>query len=192
MSNEPDEMRTMAVKLQQITPNAVVEKVVALGDDEIDELSEAAEKAIIDGNGFGWLKVPPRRVLESYWRGVLLMPQRDLFVARLDGAIVGSAQLLRPPPNNEAQAHSATLTTFFIAPWARGHGLARGLVKVVEDTAREAGFRQIDLDFRATQTAAIQLCEQAGYKRWGNKPRYAFVDGAYVDGYFYTKALISE
>ena len=65
-------------------------------------------------------------------------------------------------------------------------------MKVVEDTAREAGFRQIDLDFRATQTAAIQLCEQAGYKRWGTKPRYAFVDGAYVDGYFYTKALISE
>lgn len=192
MSGKPEDERAMNVKLQQITPNAVVEKVVALGDDEIDELSEAAEKAIIDGNGFGWLKVPPRRVLESYWRGVLLMPQRDLFVARLDGAIVGSAQLLRPPPNNEAQAHSATLTTFFIAPWARGHGLARGLVKVVEDTAREAGFRQIDLDFRATQTAAIQLCEQAGYKRWGTKPRYAFVDGAYVDGYFYTKALISE
>lgn len=192
MSSKPEEDRAMAVRLQQIKPNAVVEKVVALGDDEIDELCEAAEKAIMDGNGFGWLKVPPRRVLESYWRGVLLMPQRDLFVARLDGAIVGSAQLLRPPPNNEAQAHSATLTTFFIAPWARGHGLARGLVKVVEDTARDAGFRQIDLDFRASQTAAIQLCEQAGYKRWGTKPRYAFVDGAHVDGYFYTKALISE
>ncbi|MFN4311545.1 MAG: GNAT family N-acetyltransferase [Ferrovibrio sp.] len=192
MNGKPEDEQAMNVKLQQIKPNAVVEKVASLGDDEIDELCEAAEKAIIDGNGFGWLKVPPRRVLESYWRGVLLMPQRDLFVARLDGAIVGSAQLLRPPPNNEAQAHSATLTTFFIAPWARGHGLARGLVKVVEDTAREAGFRQIDLDFRATQTAAIQLCEQAGYKRWGTKAHYAFVDGVYVDGYFYTKALVAE
>jgi ribosomal protein S18 acetylase RimI-like enzyme len=192
MSGKFEEERAMNVKLQQIKPNAVVEKVVALGDDEIDELCEAAEKAIIDGNGFGWLKVPPRRVLESYWRGVLLMPQRDLLVARLDGAIVGSAQLLRPPPNNEAQAHSATLTTFFIAPWARGHGLARGLIRVLEDIAREAGFRQIDLDFRASQTAAIQLCEQAGYKRWGTKAHYAFVDGVYVDGYFYTKALVAE
>lgn len=192
MNGKFEEERAMTMKLQQIKPNAVVEKVIALGDDEIDELCEAAEKAIIDGNGFGWLKVPPRRVLESYWRGVLLMPQRDLFVARLDGAIVGSAQLLRPPPNNEAQAHSATLTTFFIAPWARGHGLARGLVKVVEDTARDAGFRQIDLDFRATQTAAIQLCEQAGYKRWGTKPHYAFVDGIHVDGYFYSKILVGE
>lgn len=176
---------------KQIVPNAVVDKAEALSEDEIDELCEAAEKAIVDGNGFGWLRVPARRVLESYWRGVLLMPQRDLFVARLDGAIVGSTQLLRPPPNNEAQAHSAQLTTFFIAPWARGHGLARGLMKATEDAARAAGFRQIDLDFRASQTAAIQLCEQAGYARWGVKPRYAYVDGAYVDGYFYSKQLVA-
>lgn len=173
-----------------IKPNALVEKVISLTDDEIDELSDAAEKAIIDGNGFGWLKVPPRRVLESYWRGVLLMPQRELFVARLDGAIVGSNQILKPSPNNEAQGHSVQVTTFFIAPWARGHGLARGLMKLAEDTAREAGYRQIDLDMRATQQAAIQLAEGAGYKRWGVKPYYAFVDGAYVEGYYYSKLLL--
>lgn len=179
----------MTIRLKDITPSAVVEKVEVLNDDELDELCEAAEKAIIDGNGFGWLKVPPRRVLESYWRGVLLMPQRDLFVARLDGAIVGSTQLLRPPPNNEAQSHSAQLTAFFIAPWARGHGLARGLLGAVEESARAAGFRQIDLDFRASQLAAIQLVEQGGYHRWGVKPRYAFVDGQEIDGYFYSKTL---
>jgi ribosomal protein S18 acetylase RimI-like enzyme len=179
----------MTVKVKDITPSAVVEKIAALTDDELDELCDATEKAILDGNGFGWLQPPPRRVLESYWRGVLLMPQRDLFVAKLDGAIVGSTQLLRPPPNNEAQAHSAQLTSFFIAPWARGHGLARGLLKAAEEAAIAAGFRQIDLDIRATQIAAIQLVEQAGYRRWGIKPRYAFVDGRYVDGMFYTKVL---
>lgn len=179
----------MTIKVKNIKPSAIVEKVAALSDDELDELCEAAEKAIIDGNGFGWLNPPPRRVLESYWRGVLLMPQRELFVARLDGAIVGSTQLLRPPPNNEAQAHSAQLTTFFIAPWARGHGLARGLLRAAEESARASQLRQIDLDFRASQIAAIQLVEQAGYSRWGLKPRYAYVDGAYVDGMYYTKVL---
>ena len=179
----------MTIKVKDITPSAVVEKIAALTDDELDELCDATEKAILDGNGFGWLQPPPRRVLESYWRGVLLMPQRDLFVAKLDGAIVGSTQLLRPPPNNEAQAHSAQLTSFFIAPWARGHGLARGLLKAAEEAAIATGFRQIDLDIRATQIAAIQLVEQAGYRRWGIKPRYAFVDGRYVDGMFYTKVL---
>ena len=181
---------SMNVKVKTTAPNAMIEKVEALNDDELDELCEAAEKAILDGNGFGWLRVPSRTVLERYWRGVLLMPQRDLFVARLEGAVVGSSQLLRPPPNNEAQAHSAQITSFFIAPEARGHGLARGLIRLAEDTAREGGYRQIDLDMRATQQAAIQLAEGAGYKRWGTKPRYALVDGVYLDGYFYSKSLV--
>ncbi len=47
-----------------------------------------------------------RDVMETYWRGVLLVPERTLFVGRLDGVIAGSAQLVRPPRNNEAQAHS--------------------------------------------------------------------------------------
>ena len=38
--------------------------------------------------------------------------------ARLDGIVVGSAQLVRPPRNNEAQAFQAQLTTTFVAPWA--------------------------------------------------------------------------
>ena len=55
-----------------------------------------------------------------------------LYVGRLDGTIVGSAQLVRPPRNNEAQAFSATLMHSFIAPYARGHGLARLLTARLE------------------------------------------------------------
>ncbi len=61
--------------------------------------------AIIDGGGFGWVNPPGRMALETYFRGVLLVPERELFVARLDGHVVGSAHLVRPPRNNEAQAH---------------------------------------------------------------------------------------
>ncbi|HYM29989.1 MAG TPA: GNAT family N-acetyltransferase [Candidatus Cybelea sp.] len=166
-----------------------IEKPTKLPEPDLDDLCEATEEAIIDGNGFGWLKAPPRRVLESYWKGVLLVPQRELYVARLDGHIVGSAQLLKPPPNNEAQGHGATLTTFFIAPWARGHGLARGLLRAVEDAARAAGYEMLDLDVRETQTAAIHLYEAAGFQRWAVKARYAKVNGQYVAGYFYNKDL---
>ncbi|MBP7670327.1 GNAT family N-acetyltransferase [Ferrovibrio sp. MS7] len=171
-------------------PITRIDQLTALSEDEIDELCSAAEKAILDGSGFGWLAVPSRHVLEKYWRGVLLMPQRDLFVARLDGAIVGSTQLLRPPPNNEAQAHAVQLTTFFIAPWARGHGLARGLLAAVEAAALKQGYVQVDADMRASQVAATQLAEACGYLRWGEKPHYAMVNGASVPGYFYSKRLV--
>lgn len=169
--------------------SATIEKITALDERDLEDLCEATDEAIIDGNGFGWLKPPPRRILESYWKGVLLVPERELFCARLDDRIVGSIQLLKPPPNNEAGAHTATLSTFFIAPWARGHGLARGLLHESELSARAQGYEILDLDVRATQAAAIRLYENAGFKRWAVKHHYARIDGKYVDGYFYTKPL---
>lgn len=179
----------MTASARSLPLSPFVEKVTALSEDDLDALCLATHEAILDGNGFGWLKPPPTGLLARYWRGVLLVPERELFVARYDGAIVGSVQLLKPAPNNEAQSFCATLTTFFIAPAARGHGLARGLLSAVEDSARAQGFCQIDLDVRATQTAAIQLYETMGYLRWATKTRYALIDGAYIAGYFYSKNL---
>lgn len=166
-----------------------IERVTELGDEDLDALCEATEEAIIDGNGFGWLEPPGRQTLANYWRGVLLVPERELYVARLAGRIVGTTQLLKPSPNNEAGAHAGALTTFFIAPWARGHGLAKGLVRAVARSAVEQGFHQIDLDVRETQTAAIALYEAEGFKRWAIKERYAYIHGRYVRGFYYTKDL---
>ncbi len=171
---------TAAVSFQRLTE---------FSGPDLHDLCDAAEAAIAEGGGFGWLSVPHRDVFERYWRGVLLVPERQLFVGRLDGVIAGAAQLQRPPKNNEAQAHIGTLTGAFVAPWARGHGLARGLTRTIEAAARDAGFRVLNLDVRATQTAAIALYEGLGFTRWAEHPHYAFVDGAYVPGYYYTKLL---
>lgn len=157
--------------------------------DDLADLCDATETAIVDGGGFGWLSPPPRDVLERYWKGVLLVPERDLIATRLNGRIAGSAQLVHPPRNNEAQAAIATITTNFIAPWARGHGLAKELTVAVEDRARDIGFRYLALDVRSTQTAAIKLYESLGYERWGESPNYAVVRGRRVTGYYYTKKL---
>ena len=89
-------------------------------DEDLEDLCDAAESAILDGGGFGWLKPPPRAVLGRYFRGVVLVPERHLFVGRMDGRVAASVQLQEPPRNNEAQAHAAMLTTLFVAPWARG------------------------------------------------------------------------
>jgi ribosomal protein S18 acetylase RimI-like enzyme len=166
-----------------------VDQAYDLSDSDIADLCDAAESAILDGGGFGWLKPPPRDLLERYWRGVLLVPERELFVACYEGRAVGSAQLVRPPRNNEAQNGIATITTNFVAPWARGHGLARDLTVACEKSARQHGVRFINLDVRETQDAAIQLYESLGYERWGTNPNYAVVNGKTIVGHYYTKAL---
>jgi hypothetical protein len=170
-------------------PQLLVERLKRFTDQDLNALCEATDAAIIDGGGFGWVTPPGRRQLETYFRGVLLVPERNLFVARLNGDIVGSAILVRPPRNNEAQAFAASLMHSYIAPYARGHGLARMLTEAVEDCARELGYHILNLDVRETQTVAIGMYESHGYIRWGEHPEYALVRGKSVTGYFFYKRL---
>jgi RimJ/RimL family protein N-acetyltransferase len=166
-----------------------VERLVRYAGTDLDDLCEATERAIVEGGGFGWLAPPPRQVLENYWKGVLLVPERRLVVGRLDGIIAGSAQLSRAPRNNEAQAFAGTLTGTFVAPWARGHGLGHGIVREIERLAGELGLVVLNLDLRDTQHAAIALYEGMGYRRWGTHPAYARVAGRIVPGHYYYKWL---
>jgi ribosomal protein S18 acetylase RimI-like enzyme len=167
----------------------VVERLNAFKPGELDDLCEATDSAIEDGGGFGWVNPPPRDTLEAYWRGVMLVPERSLFVARLDGTICGSAQFLRPSRNNEAQAFVAQLQSAFVAPWARGHGLARMLTVAIEEEARRAGYTVLTLDVRETQERAIAHYKSLGYVRWGTNPFYARIGGKYMAGHCYYKTL---
>ncbi|MEE8532868.1 MAG: GNAT family N-acetyltransferase [Alphaproteobacteria bacterium] len=179
--------------MKPITPAipaiASVERITALETRDLNDLCDAADAAILDGNGFGWLRPPPRPQLEAYWRGVLVVPERELFVGRLDGVIAAAAQLVKPPPNHEARAFAATLSIHFVAPWAREHGLARSLVDTVEAAAVAESFEVMYLDVRETQAAAIRLYESCGYERWGTLPCYARDDDAMIAGHFYVKRL---
>ena len=176
-------------EITSVPSKALVERLTRFAGPELHDLCDATEAAILDGGGFGWLSPPERHTMETYWKGVLVVPERELFVARLDRTIAGSAQLLRPPRNNEAQAYVGHLTTSFIAPWARGHGLARMLVEAIEAAAREAGLRVLNLDVRQSQNAAIRLYESLGYQCWGVHPHYAWIEDRWATGRYYLKDL---
>ncbi len=180
----PDLLREHVAKLS-------VETVDQLTERDIHELSDAAEAAILSGGGFGWLSPPPKSVMEDYWRGVQMIPDRHLIIARLDKVIAGSCQILRPPKNNEAQKFSCQLTTFFVSPWARGHGLAKKIVSEAEALAKSEGFVMINLDVRATQNRAIQSFEARNFKCYAKNDYYAKVEDTYVSGFYYHKELQS-
>ncbi len=171
------------------TPELSTHQVQELSVADIDDLCDATDAAILGGGGFGWIKLPAREILERYWRGVLAMPSRMLFVARLDGVICGTAQLITPPRNNEAQSFTANMTTVFVAPWARGRGLSRLLVESIEKAAREEGIGVIHLDVRESLETAIKLYESMGYVHCGTNPFYARIDGKIIPGRYYYKVI---
>lgn len=170
-------------------PKISAELIEKLSHADLQDLCDATAAAIEKDGGFGWVTVPERDVLQRYWQGVLAVPMRDVFVARLDGAIAGTAQLIRYPANNQAQSFSAQLTTFFVAPWARGHGLSEAVIELVEDHAKKLGLHVINLDVRETQLAAIKLFRRMGYTQWGMNPYYAMINERSVPGYFFHKVI---
>lgn len=156
---------------------------------DLNDLCDAADAAIDAGGGFGWITPPARDVMERYWNGVMVVPERHLLLARMDGVVCGAVQLVEPSRHNEAQSFSATLLAAFIAPWARNRGAGRMLTATAENLARDMGYKVLQLDVRETQDAAIALYEKMGYVRWGVNPAYAIVNGSIVGGHYYAKTI---
>jgi ribosomal protein S18 acetylase RimI-like enzyme len=173
-----------------LTPSIQVERITKFTPADLADLCDATEIAIKDGIGFNWLNPPARPVLEQYWQGVLMVvPERILFGGRLDGILCASVQLVQPPASKQNSAFAATITNHFVAPWARGHGLARSLLIAAEDEARSQGFGMVNLSVRATQDAARTLYEESGYQCWGTQPAYERVGDSIVSGHHFSKAL---
>lgn len=181
--NEPSAQK----KLKPIPSVELVVGPLTAGD--MNDLCDATDAAIEAGGGFGWIKLPNREILERFWQGTIVMPSRRLFVARLDGVICGTAQLILPGKNNESQDFAVELSSLFIAPWARGQGLSRRLLDFVERTALKEGFSVVNLSVKETQSRAIALYESSGYHLIGEHPCYARVDGNIVPGRYYYRVL---
>lgn len=166
-----------------------VERLIEFRHADLTELVQATEDAIREGIGFNWMIPPGKDILETYWKGVLVVPDRVLFVGRLDGTLAGSVQLLKPGPSKETTAFLASIEAHFVAPWARGHGLAKMLLEAAEREARSQGYSVLKLSVRETQERAIKLYEDSSYHCWGTLPTYELVSAKMISGRFYYKNL---
>ncbi len=169
--------------------NIAVEKLTHISEADLADLCNITEQAIRAGGGFGWLTIPHIETLKKYWNGLVLIKSNILIVGRLNGNIAGASQISFNPPNNEAQKNISKIQAHFVAPWARGYGLAKAMVDLAIDISRENNKKSIQLDIRETQEAAIKLFENKGFLKWGENPSYAFVNGARIKGCYYYKDL---
>ena len=165
------------------------EALKSITDTDLADLCNITEQAIKAGGGFGWLKTPPREVLNKYWKGLVVVQNRILIVGRLNGAIAGTLQLNLKPSNNEAQKTIININSHFVAPWARGYGLAKNMIDYAEISSKQNEANCIHLDIRETQEAAIQLFKSKGYIQWGENPNYANVEGETIKGLYFYKNI---
>jgi ribosomal protein S18 acetylase RimI-like enzyme len=181
---------------QNKKPSAIVkiEKLNDFKNTDLSDLCDATETTILDSAvsfNIGLKRSEPlvRERLEAYWKGVPLVAERVLIVGRLDGVIASSIQLIKPNPNNQTSKFSCSINHHFVAPWARGHGLAKQLLIAAEEEAKASGLSLIKLNVRADLDGAIKLYESCGYRLWGTLDKFEMIDGKMIAGHFYCKDL---
>lgn len=174
-------------------PKTEVIKVNQLNSMDLADLADATIATMNETLGFnlGNSNFNPieRAKISFYWEGVILVPERILFVAKLDGIIAGSVQLVLPAPSNQTSAFSASIDNHFVAPWARGHGLSNLLMEHVEAEAKKCGISILKISVRESREAAIKVFEKRGFVLWGTLPKYELDQGKIVAGKFYYKEL---
>lgn len=181
--------------VKKIEENIIlVEKISEFKNTDLDDICDATETTILDNQnsfniGLKRSEPPVRERLEQYWKGVLLVPQRELFVGRLDGTISSSIQLMKPNPNNQTSSFTCWVDQHFVAPWARGHGLAKALLKAAEAEAKELGHTVMRLRVNATLENAVHLYESCGFVRWGTLDKFEIIDGEMTAGHYYYKDI---
>jgi RimJ/RimL family protein N-acetyltransferase len=99
-----------------------------------------------------------------YLKAIRRHPDAAVFVAELNGGIVGRLSIARDP--HPASEHVADLGLMVARPYRR-RGVGRALMDAGEKWAQEAGVRKLELHVFPHNEPALALYERLGYAREG-------------------------
>ncbi|MFL5945633.1 MAG: GNAT family N-acetyltransferase [Gaiellaceae bacterium] len=164
-------------------------RIRARGPDDVDrrligELARLHGEALDAGMALG---ATVDTDLEDLHRTALADGDRVLVVAERADEVVGMAQLV---PSTAANArHRAEVQRVAVAADARGTGVGRELMQVLEDVARARGLTLLWLTTHEGSDACA-FYEAVGYTKLGVMPEYSErPNGELADGAFYCKVL---
>src|SRR5437667_9830743 len=161
-------------------------------DEEIDQLAGVLHAAVHAGASVSFVLPFSLDDARSFWRDrvapAVESGARCVLIARWDGTIAGTVQLILDTPPN--QRHRAEVAKLLVHPDARRGGIARALMQRLEALARESRRTLITLDTR-TGDKAESLYASLGYRLAGVIPGYSRApDGERMDATSYMyKAL---
>ncbi|MFI6758599.1 GNAT family N-acetyltransferase [Micromonospora sp. NPDC050417] len=168
-----------------------VERLDPVGvDRHLAELADVLRSCVEGGASVGFLTPFTPAEAHRYWqdvRDLLGAGGRVLLVARRDGRVVGTAQLVLATPANGA--HRAEVCKVLVHPDARRGGVGRALMDAIDTEARRHGRSLLLLD-TVRGSAGERLYRAVGYQVSGVIPGYArSTEGTLEDTTVMFKAL---
>jgi acetyltransferase len=129
--------------------------------------------SVDNGASVGYLAPMDAGIARKYWQGVIdsvAGGDRVLWLATVDGAVVGTAQLsLERRPNGD---HRGEVSKVLVHSAARRQGIGRALMAAIEQRARDEHRSLLVLD-TVEGDAGQHLYESIGYVSAGIIPDYA-------------------
>lgn len=116
-------------------------------------------------------RFPTDRLGRASWRRFIRGPRAEVWVADGNGIVAGDAVLLY-----RHNSHRARLYSLVVDAAHTGQGIGRALLHACEQAARQRGCRELVLEVRPANAAAIGLYDSAGYRAIGQRA------GFYEDG----------
>lgn len=161
-------------------------EIQQVSNDILQELSMLLINVVDDGASIGFLPPLSMRNAEEYWKGVVDTGV-ILWIAKLDGDIVGSVQLHLCLKQNGK--HRAEIAKLMVDPKARRMGVGRALMQIAEKRAKAEGRSLLVLDTRAGDPSNL-LYKSIGYIEAGRIPKYAqSANGCLDETVFYYKEI---
>ncbi|MFI8436245.1 GNAT family N-acetyltransferase [Streptomyces sp. NPDC079020] len=138
---------------------------------EIHQASEVTDELVeAFANLIPQLSTSAPTVTAETLRRVVACPANTLFIARLNGRIVGTLTLVVFPIPTGVRAW---IEDVVVDADARGHQVGASLTNAALTRAAELGARTVDLTSRATREAANRLYRKLGFEqRESNLLRY--------------------
>lgn len=147
-----------------------------------DDLAALLCDAVNNGASVGFLPPLDMDTARRYWTDevfpALSTGQRVLLVAKLDGQIVGTAQLVLVDKANGP--HRAEVIRVLVHSAQRRQGLGRALMRAIEQHAQRLGRTTLVLDTRKGD-AAERLYRALGWVHVGDIPAYVINDAGVLE-----------
>lgn len=135
-----------------------------------------AERAIAQKPGFFCSK--PEELSEESVEQTILSPRNMYLVAELDGKVVAHAFL--EPHTLQSLSHVADLNIAVHLGW-QGKGIGEKLLEELIKTAKSASLEKIQLNVRASNSAAIALYKKMGFQEEGRLKKRVKIGDQYMD-----------
>ncbi|MDN3617489.1 GNAT family N-acetyltransferase [Vibrio gallaecicus] len=151
----------------------------------VEQLNLLLVDCIESGASVGFLTPVDELEVESYWSSVgaeLELGERKLFIASEGENLIGAVQLsLCSKPNG---SHRGEVEKLMVHTAARGKGVSKALMSVMEGVSCEIGLSLLVLDTRLGDVAS-SLYRTIGYTEAGQIPQFARSSTGELEGTVY-------